>query len=201
MSPMLTAMGVYDLLRRFELVLVSSLALGACGGGGGGADGEGARNVGSNGFLATDKSVYGPSEPIRVTFTDAPGDNGLDWIAIYKGGETPHYGSLAFRYIGGTGEPGAAPASATVVVTGEGSGRVSWPFPAGEYAAWYLLDDGYTSLGSVNFTTTCPDSAPGCSTAHFGGGPSSGGCTADVDCGSCQRCERSTGSCIARLSC
>lgn len=27
------------------------------------------------------------------------------------------------------------------------------------------------------------------------------GCTADVDCGSCERCERTTGRCIARLTC
>lgn len=28
-----------------------------------------------------------------------------------------------------------------------------------------------------------------------------GGCSADSDCGSCQRCERSMGNCIARLTC
>ncbi|MBX3231219.1 MAG: hypothetical protein KIT84_09780 [Labilithrix sp.] len=34
-----------------------------------------------------------------------------------------------------------------------------------------------------------------------GGGGGSGGCTADSDCGRCQRCVRSSGSCVARLTC
>jgi hypothetical protein len=29
----------------------------------------------------------------------------------------------------------------------------------------------------------------------------SNGCTADVDCGHCERCERSTGKCLSRLAC
>lgn len=34
-----------------------------------------------------------------------------------------------------------------------------------------------------------------------GGGGGGGGCSADSDCGRCQRCERSTGRCISRLTC
>lgn len=34
-----------------------------------------------------------------------------------------------------------------------------------------------------------------------GDGDGDGGCTADVDCGSCERCERSSGNCVSRLSC
>lgn len=36
-----------------------------------------------------------------------------------------------------------------------------------------------------------------------GGGSSGGGsgCTADADCGHCERCERTTGSCLSRISC
>ncbi len=45
---------------------------------------------------------------------------------------------------------------------------------------WTFFDDAY-----------CPG-APG---------SGSGGCTNDVDCGSCERCERSTGRCITRLNC
>jgi len=33
------------------------------------------------------------------------------------------------------------------------------------------------------------------------GGESDEGCTADSDCGSCERCERSTGNCLTKLSC
>jgi hypothetical protein len=51
---------------------------------------------------------------------------------------------------------------------------------------------GHMSGGQVACNTAilaCGDSAP------------SGECTADVDCGHCERCERSTGKCITRLAC
>ena len=38
-------------------------------------------------------------------------------------------------------------------------------------------------------------------TNEGGGGEEESGCTADVDCGSCERCERSSGNCVSRLSC
>lgn len=194
--------------RAATCLVVCLLVLTGCGGGDGGGDDDGGgvgSNVGPNGLLSTDKAAYGPSEPIRVTFTDAPGNNGADWIGIYERGRTPDYGSRAFRYIGGGGELGGpAPASGTVVFDAGAVGtRITWPFPAGDYTAWYLVNDGYSSLGSVDFSTTCPSSAPGCDTAGFGSGSGGGddGCTADSDCGSCQRCERSSGRCIARLTC
>lgn len=190
-------------------LLLCCLGLAACSGNdgaenGGGDDGGGDRNVGPNGLLSTDKSTYGPSEPIRVTFEGAPGNNGADWIGIYQRGRTPNYGSLTFLYINGSGEIGeAAPASGTVVFDASAVGtRITWPFPAGDYTAWYLVNDLYSSLGSVDFSTTCPSSAPGCDTARLGGPPDDdGGCTADSDCGNCERCERSSGRCISRLSC
>lgn len=201
--------------RASAALLLGLLALApACSGGGGGESGGGGDggggggggatpNVGANGLLSTDKASYGPSEPIRVTFTGAPGNNGADWIAIYKRGDTPHYGSLAYRYIGMGEKGGPSPASGTVVIdAGAVGSRITWPFPAGDYTAWYLLNDEYESLGSVDFSTTCPSSAAGCDKAGFGSGSSgSGGCTADVDCGSCQRCDRSSGQCVARLTC
>jgi hypothetical protein len=53
------------------------------------------------------------------------------------------------------------------------------PAAGGSGLTWTFWDDAY-----------CP------------GGPGPGeGCTADADCGSCERCERSTGNCVARLSC
>jgi hypothetical protein len=193
--------------RASAALLLCLLGLAACSSGDGeenAGDGGGAgRNVGPNGLLSTDKAVYGPSEPIRVTFNDAPGNNGADWIAIYQRGKAPHYGSLAYRYIGGGEKGGPAPSNGTVVIDDGAVGtRITWPFPAGDYTAWYLVNDEYSSLGSVDFSTTCPSSAPGCDTAGFGK-PSGGdeGCTADSDCGSCQRCERSSGRCIARLTC
>lgn len=216
-------MAITDLSARFQIepqrrkwsataaLLLCWLGLAACSSGdaeenGIDADGGG-KNVGPEGLLSTDKAAYGPSDPIRVTFNDAPGDNGADWIGIYERGDAPHVGSLAYRYIGGGNELGGpAPASGTVVFDDGAAGvgpRITWPFPAGDYTAWYLVDDGYSSLGSVDFSTTCPSSAPGCDTAGFVSEPGGGndGCTADSDCGSCERCERSSGRCIARLSC
>lgn len=51
---------------------------------------------------------------------------------------------------------------------------------------------GHMSGGQVPCNTAvldCGDSAP------------SGSCTADADCGHCERCERSTGKCLTRLAC
>ncbi len=45
-------------------------------------------------------------------------------------------------------------------------------------------------------TVTDADCEPGA-----GGGSSGGGCTADVDCGECRRCERSTGRCLTKTTC
>lgn len=58
---------------------------------------------------------------------------------------------------------------------------------------WGYMDstDGNTGIW------TATRGRPSSSSSSSGGG----GCTADVDCGSCERCERTTGNCVARLTC
>jgi hypothetical protein len=40
----------------------------------------------------------------------------------------------------------------TVTLTGADANGGGWPLASGDYTAFYLVDDGYTSLGSVGFT-------------------------------------------------
>lgn len=54
------------------------------------------------------------------------------------------------------------------------------PAAWGSDNGWAFFDDAY-----------CPG----------GDGSGDGGCTHDSDCGSCERCERSTGNCLTRLVC
>lgn len=85
-----------------------------------------------------------------------------------------------------------------------GKGRME----AGVYGNCGWLTDGTCHSGS----TSGPDDpklwGDGLKWSFFddaacggGSGSNSGGCTADVDCGSCERCERSTGKCLTRLTC
>ena len=96
--------------------------------------------------FSLDKASYGSSENIIVSWTNGPG-NANDWIGIYPRGVTPSVGSSAWLYVNGT-------TSATVGVV-EGSitfTPVDLP-GAGEWTAWYLLDDGYTpATEGVDFT-------------------------------------------------
>lgn len=66
----------------------------------------------------------------------------------------------------------------------------------------YLRLENSGELAVMSDSAVLWQSTPGeLDAAGSSGGGSSGGCTADADCGSCERCERSTGNCIARLSC
>lgn len=64
--------------------------------------------------------------------------------------------------------------------------------PASETAALLKCFAGHMSGGQVACNTAimkCGDTVP------------STGCTADADCGHCERCERSTGKCLTRVAC
>ncbi len=51
----------------------------------------------AHGLLDTDKTTYLPGEPIRVHFSEAPGDSG-DWICIVRSGAPDNYGG-DYQYI------------------------------------------------------------------------------------------------------
>jgi phospholipase C len=107
--------------------------------------------------VTTSKPTYAPGEAVVVTFSGGPGDKAKDWIGVYAygadGQTLPHPGSFAYDYIGGTQTPGASPVMGTVTLDASSVGAAgSWPFPAGKYTAYYLIDDGYAYAASVDFT-------------------------------------------------
>ena len=118
-----------------------------------GVGGCGANSV----HLTTDKPLYAPGEPIQVTFTGGPGNDNLDWIAAYNYGDVPHSGSLV--WVRSDGErtntpmacPAGCPANGTVTLKMGDENGTNWPLPVGQYIIYYLVHDGYTSLGSVDF--------------------------------------------------
>jgi phospholipase C len=100
-----------------------------------GANGCGANTV----HLTTDKPVYASGDPILVTFTNGPGNDDLDWIAIYNYGDTPHSGSLV--WVRSDGErtntpkpcPAGCPVTNTVTLTNGDQNGSNWPLPSGQY--------------------------------------------------------------------
>ncbi len=98
------------------------------------------------GSFSLDKASYGSSEDIIASWTVAPG-NANDWIGIYPRGVTPSTGSSGWLYVNGT----------TVATEGVVDGSVTFTplsLPgAGDWTAWYLLEDGYTPAAEgVDFT-------------------------------------------------
>jgi phospholipase C len=101
--------------------------------------------------LTTDKPNYTSGETIKISFTGAPGNNGMDWIGVYAYGQTPIPGSLAWQFIDGTHTAGAAPTMGTINIDATSIQSATWPLPAGQYIAYYLLNNGYTSAASIDF--------------------------------------------------
>ena len=98
------------------------------------------------GSFSLDKTSYGSSEDIVVTWTEGP-ENATDWIGIYPRGVTPSPGSSGWLYVNGTQSATAGLADGTVTFT-----PFSLPGP-GEWTAWYLLNDLYTpATDGVDFT-------------------------------------------------
>lgn len=108
--------------------------------------------------VTTSKLVYERSEPIVVSWTNAPGMK-WDWLAVYKpgnGDESPisttrvaGYGSnmhyLFYQYTQASIEGTAVFSDA---LTPYYYGYSTWPLQPGNYEIRLLSDDGYTSLAS-----------------------------------------------------
>jgi phospholipase C len=118
----------------------------------------GTGGCGGNVILTTSKPTYAKSEPIVVSFSGGPANNPKDWIGVYpypaSGPTPPQPGSTLYNYIGGQHNPTTAPASGTVTLDQGALGKGPWPLPAGGYIAYYLLNDGYTSVASIDFNVS-----------------------------------------------
>lgn len=105
--------------------------------------------------LMTDKSSYKVGETVLVSFSGGPGNSAKDWIAIYpfSGGmrTTPQYLAVSYNYIGGTHMPTTSPTSGTVPI--DATAKL-FPLAAGQYTAYYLLDNSYTEAAATDFTVT-----------------------------------------------
>jgi phospholipase C len=105
--------------------------------------------------LTTDKPSYLQGKPILVTWSGGPGGSAKDWIGVYaygpNGPTLPTPGSYAYQYLSGTHTPGASPTTGTITIDASSIQAGTWPLPKNTYTAYYLLDDGYVSLGSVDF--------------------------------------------------
>jgi hypothetical protein len=90
-----------------------------------------------------------------ISFTGGPGNDNKDWIAIYPypatGPTPPHPGSLMWQFIGGSHTATTSPAAGSVTINASAAGTQAWPLPVGSYIAYYLLNNGYTSVGSIDF--------------------------------------------------
>jgi hypothetical protein len=110
--------------------------------------------------LSVDKPTYAAGESISISFANAPGVNPKDKIAVYtypaSGATLPSAeATLLVAYVGGGAVPTVAPVSGTVTLD---ESRVpegkSWPLSPGGYIAYYLPNDGYSAIASVDFTST-----------------------------------------------
>jgi phospholipase C len=117
-----------------------------------GAPAAGTGGCGGSVTLSTDKPVYSQGQDIKVTFMNGPGNDSQDWIGIYPYGTLPHPGSTLWEFIGGTQAATTSPASGTVTINGASLGSGPWPLPAGAYTAYYLVNNGYSYLGQIEFT-------------------------------------------------
>lgn len=91
--------------------------------------------------ISVNKSSYTPNEPITVTFSGGPG-NALDWIGIYPASVTPSGNpvSLAWNYTHGSKNV----ISSNTLTSGTMTFNIN--LAEGQYRAWFLANDGYSSL-------------------------------------------------------
>lgn len=100
-------------------------------------------------LLISDHTSYFPGENMVFTFLNGPG-NRLDWIGLYPDGVTPgSVGSTRWYYVNGT-QGGTVGLSEGVVTFAEGLNI------AGDWAGYFLLNDGYTMLATNLFKVVDP---------------------------------------------
>jgi phospholipase C len=112
---------------------------------------------GSNASLTLDKTSFASGETITLHFAGGPG-NPKDWIAVYPRTDTPHSGSTLWNYCATNTHTATAATVTSGTVTLDANSANStnnvsnWPLAAGSsWTAYYLVNDGYTSVASVQF--------------------------------------------------
>jgi phospholipase C len=102
-------------------------------------------------ILTLSKTSFAPGESIVVNFANGPG-NPKDWIGVYPKGVTPHSGSTIWSYVGGGHTASAGLMSGTVTLDASSVNQAaSWPLAVGSWTAFFLVNDGYSSIASVEF--------------------------------------------------
>jgi phospholipase C len=102
--------------------------------------------------LTLDKSSYAVGETIVASFAGGPATT-RDWIGVYPRGTMPQSGSTIWVYLTGGHTVPASGLGAGTVSLGVGSdGSAPWPLAAGNWTAYYLLDDGYSPVASFDFS-------------------------------------------------
>lgn len=101
------------------------------------------------------KTNFAPGESIIATWSGRTTPSATDWIGIYprpiagdpNGVPDGSPGSTIWKYTSGSQTPGTAVSSGSVTFTNPG-------LAAGNWTAYFLANDGYTRLGSVQFTVS-----------------------------------------------
>lgn len=95
--------------------------------------------------LTSAQSTFNSQDTITINFSGGPG-NSSDWIGIYPRDVIPdgNPASRVWRYTNGTTSKGGSLKSGSVVFSNHG-------LAPGLYTAWFLANDGYSSLASFNF--------------------------------------------------
>src|SRR5215510_4899182 len=74
--------------------------------------------------------------------------------AVVPRGATPAPPSTVFSYVGGANHvPAGGRTDGTVTLSAASANKPSqWPLAQGRWVAWFLVDDGFTTVASVEFT-------------------------------------------------
>jgi hypothetical protein len=124
--------------------------------------------------ISVSKPVYTPTEPILVSFTNAPG-NAKDWVALYKAGSASN-AYLQWMYTDGTQTGTAGIASGTLSFTNG--------LAADSYEARIMFDDSLLQQASAPFAVqTAPPPITQQATITWSNLPPSGTITFNVGTG------------------
>jgi phospholipase C len=116
------------------------------------APASGTGGCGDNAHISVSQTSYNFGDPIVVTFSGGPG-NPKDWIGVYPRNATVKAGSTIWGYVGGGGHTATTGVSSGMITLAQGSqnNASDWPLPRGSWTAYFLVNDGYTSIASVEF--------------------------------------------------